>query len=204
MRRFVAVMSAMGLSVGAAGMALTVAVPSVAVSTPSGFTAPGLSRSADTRAEMGAARVARPRVLIMDCFWGRFKPRSIILACGDGNARVERLKWTRWGASTAAGHGIYVVNTCDPSCVQGRFVSYRMNIALSKPVSAANGTRYFTRIGLTFHGRGPNGSRTLQLSDCWDTPPSASYPKCPAANRGRSDTQPLAGGTTTAVSARTP
>lgn len=178
-----AVVSALGLALASVGVALTVAVPAVAVPTPHGFTAPGLSRSLDAPVGMGVARAASPRVLVIDCFKGRFKPRSIVLACADGNASVQRLVWTSWGASAAHGHGVYVVNTCSPSCVQGHFVSYKMDITLSQPVLAANRTRYFTRIGLTFHGRGPLGAHTMQFSDCWITPPSSSYPRCPAAHR---------------------
>lgn len=197
------VMSAVGLSASLAGMALTAGVSASAVSTPHGVPAPGQSRSFDTGAgarigpERGPAgdetsvsatdvrgAVHPRRVLVLDCFTGRFKPSSITLACGDGNARVERLVWAGWGASSAQGHGIYVVNTCVPSCVQGHFVSYKVDIRLSRPVLAANGTRYLTRIGLTFRGRGPTGSHTLQLDNCWAVPPSSSYPKCPANKRG--------------------
>jgi hypothetical protein len=64
-----------------------------------------------------------------------FKPRVIVLACGDGNTFLNGLKWSSWSASTAKASGTYLANTCTPSCVRGHFVAYPAKVTLSQPGS---------------------------------------------------------------------
>jgi hypothetical protein len=92
------------------------------------------------------------KVFAPDCV-GRphFKPRSIIVACGDGNLQLLRLRWSRWSTTAATGAGIYHWNDCIPQCYRGHFHSrdgahialYRVNRCRSK------GFLQFTRMRVT-------------------------------------------------------
>jgi hypothetical protein len=62
-----------------------------------------------------------------------FEPSKIIVACGDGNLFMTKLKWSSWGSKSARGKGTAHENTCSPSCAQGHFKSYPVSIKLSKP-----------------------------------------------------------------------
>jgi hypothetical protein len=93
-----------------------------------------------------------PKVYAPDCT-GRphFKPRSIIVACGDGNLSLLRLSWSEWTSRVATGVGVYHWNDCIPQCYRGHFHSragaqvtlYRMNRCRSK------GFLQFTRMRVT-------------------------------------------------------
>jgi hypothetical protein len=95
----------------------------------------------------GAKNVFAP-----DCV-GRphFRPRSIIVACGDGNLQLLRLRWSRWTSSVATGGGVYHWNDCIPQCYRGHFHSragarvevYRVTRCRSK------GFLQFTRMRVT-------------------------------------------------------
>ena len=44
------------------------------------------------------------------------RPRTVVLACGDGNESLDALTWTGWGAASPTASGSLVVNDCTPSC----------------------------------------------------------------------------------------
>lgn len=67
------------------------------------------------------------------CLHEQYKPKQIILACGDGNTALEHMKWSSWSGVKATGRGTYDVNTCTPSCAAGHVVTYPVTVALSKP-----------------------------------------------------------------------
>ena len=89
-----------------------------------------------------------------------YKPKSLIIACGDGAFRAVKLKWPTWTRKTAIGHGIAKVNTCDPNCAQGKFKSYRVKLTADKPKQCGPGDRQFTRLTYTFPDKKPAGPRT--------------------------------------------
>jgi hypothetical protein len=70
------------------------------------------------------------------------RPTKIVLACADYNSYVDKLSWSSWTARGATGHGTLVENDCTPSCVAGKFYSYRVVVELGKAVT--------TRYGLLF------------------------------------------------------
>jgi hypothetical protein len=63
---------------------------------------------------------------------GAVRPRSIVLACGDGNFYLTRIAWTRWGTREALGVGVGDQNDCLPDCARGRFLSYRVAVQLDR------------------------------------------------------------------------
>jgi hypothetical protein len=115
---------------------------------------------------------------------GVFEPKTIQLRCGDGTVVANGLTWSQWGTATALARGTVNEVSCVPDCASGKDVAYPARLALSEPVRAGNGRQYFTRIVVSFTGRGPGGSSRQLFEDCFYTPPAPFVPKCPAAGRG--------------------
>ncbi len=72
------------------------------------------------------------------------RPTEIILACADVNSLVDRLTWSSWTTKGARGHGTLVQNDCTPSCVAGRFYSYRVSIELGRALATHYGVLFTT------------------------------------------------------------
>ena len=117
-------------------------------------------------------------VVEADCAGGQAKPTSIVLACGDGAAVAKDLIWASWNPNEAIGSGILSQNTCVPDCAQGTFIDYPAHFVLTEPTATA-GRVFFARVTISFVNRSPSGSRVEVVQDCYDTPPTASEPRCP-------------------------
>lgn len=96
-----------------------------------------------------------------------YKPKSVVIACGDGAFRVVKLHWSRWTGKVAVGKGIGKVNTCRPSCAEGKFKSYPVKLKAGRPVACPVNGRQFTRLTYTFTDRKPAG---VKRSDFVDRP----------------------------------
>ena len=92
------------------------------------------------------------KVFAPDCSGRKhFKPRSIIVACGDGNPQLHNLLWSKWSGTLGTGVGVYYWNDCVPACYRGHFHSrpgaqvrlYRVTKCRSK------GYYEFTRMRVT-------------------------------------------------------
>ena len=91
------------------------------------------------------------------------KPASFILACGDGNAALEHLRWTSWTATAATATGSFTHNTCIPDCADGTFVSAPATVRLSYPMQTGAGMQFST-IRYTHADRSaPGSSRTVTV-----------------------------------------
>ncbi|MFF3504748.1 hypothetical protein [Streptomyces sp. NPDC003247] len=129
--------------------------------------APGASSSG---AERAAARQTTLPVLV-DCFWHPQKrPDAYILACGDGNSRLVRLKWDHWHARSARATGVNVVNDCKPYCAVGTFHSYRVVVRLDRPRPWAKDPQVqrWGRISLEYTGARPEGFSRVMSYPLWD------------------------------------
>ena len=51
-------------------------------------------------------------------FDSRVRPRSIIVACGDGNLQLRKLRWRSWEGSVARAVGVALANDCLPFCAR--------------------------------------------------------------------------------------
>jgi hypothetical protein len=61
-------------------------------------------------------------VFMPDCTGHRqFKPKTIVVACGDGNLWLGKIRWTMWTPTVARGMGVYHWNDCKPFCARGHF-----------------------------------------------------------------------------------
>ncbi|HEV2375390.1 MAG TPA: hypothetical protein VGS19_24920 [Streptosporangiaceae bacterium] len=113
------------------------------------------------------ASAGASQTVMVDCRGnGQVRPAGFVLACADGNAYLNHLHWANWG-SEAFSSGVFVANTCKPSCVQGHFVSYPVLAVAWRPQAWPKhaGRTFFTQLTLVFTGRRPG-----------NTPVSPTYP----------------------------
>jgi hypothetical protein len=76
-----------------------------------------------------------------NCEFEDQKPDMLFETCADGNWGIEKIKWATWKSGIAEGQGIYFRNTCLPSCVDGKFENWPVNVSLDTPV--VKGKRQF-------------------------------------------------------------
>jgi hypothetical protein len=93
------------------------------------------------------ATVSGKRVeLIANCFKPSFKPKTVIIACGDANLGAKGMTWQTWTRKKADGTGAGLVNDCTPSCESGKTHTGPMELQLSKPQLCSNGKRVFSKL----------------------------------------------------------
>jgi hypothetical protein len=104
----------------------------------------------------GAAAVSGAPSAVPDCLGKpRVRPTEIVLACGDGNFGVRKLRWTGWGQSFAAATGTAYANDCIPYCAAGHMHSYRAVLLVSGTQRCPGGTTAYSRVVVAFVGRSP-------------------------------------------------
>jgi hypothetical protein len=89
-----------------------------------------------------------------DCKHETFKPKGILIACGDGSLYMTGMHWKSWGRRAATGVGTAHLNDCIPFCAAGHFHKYRARIRLSSAhFCRAEKVTQFRRLRLTWvHG----------------------------------------------------
>lgn len=106
----------------------------------------------------------------INCSNEQFKPKKIVIACGDAGIWLSKLKWSSWSGSSAKGAGSYNANTCTPDCATGKIKSYPVKVTLSKPKTCSGQThRAFKQAALTYTGTRPKGAPARLSFRC---PPS--------------------------------
>jgi hypothetical protein len=96
-----------------------------------------------------------------DCSGAAFKPKSIVLTCGDAGLLVRKLQWPQWGTKKAHGAGLGEEKICKPNCAAGKVGKEAMKVILSKPkLCPQDGKRHFTKLHYKWipaaPGEGPN------------------------------------------------
>ncbi len=84
------------------------------------------------------------------------RPRSYVLACGDGNQSLDALVWSNWGSPRATATGKVVVNNCEPSCADGKMISYPVKVVASKLIQGEASATYRV-LTVTAIGQPPAG-----------------------------------------------
>ncbi|MCX4782450.1 hypothetical protein [Streptomyces sp. NBC_01264] len=107
-----------------------------------------------------SARSVDPQdpVVVVDCFeQAQVRPAEYLLACGDGNNRLVRLRWKTWGPSSATATGTDMVNDCRPYCAAGHFRRYPVRVTLGNPQAWPDhpDLRRFTTIRLLYTDTAP-------------------------------------------------
>ena len=103
-----------------------------------------------------------------DCVHSRYEPTHIILACGDGNAWLSKIDYTRWGSERARGSARLNYNDCTPDCADGHLV-HKTSTFILDTVRNSDGHRLFGRARVYVDGR------------LWSTSPL--IPDCAACRR---------------------
>lgn len=109
-----------------------------------------------------------PKTLFPDnCDKPTYKPTRIVVACGDGNNRLARIKWESYGTDAASGTATAVVNDCEPNCAAGTFHHFRAVVTLNKPKDCGR-YRQFTRLVERFTDETPEsfGSKVVERFPC--------------------------------------
>jgi hypothetical protein len=108
---------------------------------------------------VGIASAAGARIYVANvvCVGRAYKPRTITIACGDGQFFAAHLRYKSYGRAFASAAGKLVENDCTPSCAGGRDISYPGRIRLSR-IEKCDGGSYYERISWTFTGVSPNPS----------------------------------------------
>lgn len=95
------------------------------------------------------------------CNNAAFKPKMIVLTCGDAGLAATQLKWSKWTDGSATGTGTGQQKLCEPNCAEGKTARAPMKVVLSKPkVCPQDGKRHFTRIAYTWTEKAPEGPRS--------------------------------------------
>jgi hypothetical protein len=103
----------------------------------------------------------------INCGTEQFKPRRIVIACGDAGILLGKLKWSSWTGSSAKGTGVYKQNDCTPSCAAGKFKSYPVKVTLSKVKTCPGQTHpAFKQAALTYTGTRPTGAPAKETFRC--------------------------------------
>src|SRR3712207_3156168 len=79
-----------------------------------------------------------------------YKPKRIVIGCGSGTNQIRRVRWSRWGAHNARGHGRAWINACNPTCVEDRIRRYPVRLRAFRARRCSVGPRrQFRRLRLT-------------------------------------------------------
>lgn len=80
--------------------------------------------------------------VLADCVHARYKPQTIIVACGDGNTVVKDFNYHSWTRRSATGTATLWYNKCDPDCAHGNWGHVRMVFRLDHPVRVGTQLRF--------------------------------------------------------------
>src|SRR3954451_16876218 len=86
-----------------------------------------------------------------------YRPSSMLIACGDGSARVVGLRWSSWTTTRAVGSGTWQQNDCQPDCARGRFHDFPVRLELDHPMHG-QGTVIFGNATAVFPHSSPPGA----------------------------------------------
>jgi len=102
-----------------------------------------------------------------NCGRPTYKPTRIVVACGDANNRLARIRWESYGTDSASGTATAVVNDCEPNCVSGEFHRFHAVVTLNRAKDCGR-YRQFTRLVERFTGNKPDatGSRVTERFPC--------------------------------------
>jgi len=122
-----------------------------------GVLACGASGALPAAADPGASASATRVMVISNCNTAKFKPKSVVIACGDAGLIAKGLTWSSWTGKTAAGGGTGVIETCVPDCASGGTRSGPLELTLSKPTTCSRGVRIFSKVRYTWTSGAPTG-----------------------------------------------
>lgn len=95
------------------------------------------------------------------CDNAAFKPKAIVLACGDAGLAATKLTWNRWSGESASGVGTGRQELCEPNCAEGKVARAPMKVVLFRPrLCPQDGKRHFTKVRYTWLQGAPTGPKS--------------------------------------------
>jgi hypothetical protein len=116
----------------------------------------GVSASALASGPVAGESAKRP-LLISNCAKAKFKPKNVIIACGDASFGARAMTWSLWSKKRAVGTGTGEINDCNPDCVHGTTRRAPIELRLGKPQRCSNGQRLFSKLHYAWTAGAPVG-----------------------------------------------
>jgi hypothetical protein len=91
------------------------------------------------------------------CTGHTYRPRQIILACGDAGFYATGVAYRVYGDRTAVASAQLHVHNCVPNCAQSAFHAYPGKLTLLAVVRCSDGRLYYSRARYRFAGVNPYG-----------------------------------------------
>ncbi len=110
-------------------------------------------------------RAVTSQVYVTNCGIQDFKPNSLTKFCADAGVLVDSIEWQSWSKDGAYGKGIYHINDCEPTCVEGKFHEAQILVTLSK-VKTIQGKPTLTFITVTTEDK-KNLPLANSATDAW-------------------------------------
>jgi len=92
------------------------------------------------------------------------RPLHYVLGCGSGTYVLTEIHWLQWGGATARGKGLYVFDTCSPTCAADHNVSYHATFVVKGVTQTPRG-RIYKKITISYS----HGERHSDV--IWSLPP---------------------------------
>ena len=103
------------------------------------------------------------RRVVGNCLKSQVRPRTITIACADGNLVLAHVQWSSFGGPSARARATYYVNDCKPYCAAGKFHSYPITLVLSKAKPCPDGKDDYRLATVRFTAKRPPGLRTRNM-----------------------------------------
>lgn len=98
------------------------------------------------------------------CAKPNYKPRGIVVACGDAGLYLTSMRWRSWNTTVAKGSGTAHANDCIPYCAAGHFHTYPIRVRLYRAgLCATTGVYVYRRMRLTYPGPKPRSPRSYSV-----------------------------------------
>jgi len=117
-----------------------------------------VSANADPRFHGGRVYVAS------GCQGQAYRPKAIVLACGDGGLFATSIRYRFYGGKTAVATVELHTHSCIPNCAQSRFHAFPGTITLADVVRC-EGTLFYSRARYRFTGGAPYGGASSGVAD---------------------------------------
>jgi hypothetical protein len=104
-------------------------------------------------------------VWVTNCYDSQYKPKLIIISCGDASNFVQQLSWSSWSRTTAVASGVDKFNNCEPNCASGHYARVRATVTLTDPIHCKGRLHEdFNRMRLRFRNQtGPHSTQNVIL-----------------------------------------
>ena len=98
------------------------------------------------------------------CTGQRYRPSSIVLACGDAGLFATNIRYRHYGGKTAWATATLHTHSCVPNCAESAFHAFPGTIELHA-VKRCEGTLYYSRARYHFDNGAPYGGPSTESAN---------------------------------------